>query len=260
MIIKDRIVAAFGARAILREMVARKFRAKYSRALLGIWWAVATPLILAFSIDIIFTHVFKVDIHNFTLFVLSGIIPWLFFSNTVMDVTNSFTADSALLKQGIFLREFTPISCVLANFLSFLIGVVFLLPIFLVSKPQVIKVLPFLLLIFILHLGFITGLGMLLSTLNAFHDDLVHFFSVGLMLWFWITPVFYTLEMLNFPYRWICLFNPLTYYAILYRQVLYEGVIPSCNLVFISFLISVVFFIGGYRFFIRKEAELFKKL
>ena len=259
MITKDRIVKAFRARAILKEMVVRKFKAKYSRAMFGLWWVIATPLILTFSIDIIFTHVFKVDIHNFTLFVLSGIIPWLFFTNTIADVTNSFIVDSAILKQGIFSREFIPISCVLANFLSFLIGIIFLLPLFFIANPRIIKVLPFLILIFILHLVFIAGLGLIFSTLNAFYDDLTHFLSVGLMLWFWITPVFYSLRMLTFPYRWLCLFNPLTYYVILYRQVLYEGVAPPLGLICISFLISAVFFAGGYCFFIKREPELFKK-
>ena len=260
MIVKNRIIKAFQTRAILKGMTVKKFRAKYSGAMLGVWWAVATPLILAFSINIIFTHVFKVEIPNFTLFVLSGIIPWLFFSNTIMEMTGSFAANSAILKQGIFPREFIPVSCVFANFLSFLIGIIFLLPLFFIANPRIIKVLPFLILIFILHSVFLVGLGMIFSALNAFYDDLTHFLSVGLMLWFWITPVFYSLQMLNFPYRWICLFNPLTYYVALYRQVLYEGIVPSFNLIGISFLISVVFFIGGYRFFIKREPELFKKL
>lgn len=260
MIIQDRIITAFQTRAILKEMVVRKFRAKYSKAMFGFWWAVVTPLILTFSIDIIFTHVFKVNIPNFTLFVLSGIIPWLFFSNTVIDVTNSFAADSAILKQGIFSREFIPISCVIANFLSFLIGVTFLLPLFLIAKPQIAKALPFLLLVFVLHLVFLTGLGLIFATINAFHDDLMHFLSVGLMLWFWVTPVFYSLQMLDFPYRWICLLNPLTYYIVLYRQVLYDGRIPSLEFFSIASFISIIFFIGGYRFFIKREQELFKKL
>ena len=260
MIVKSRIIKAFRMRAILKGMTVKKFKDKYSRAMFGLWWAVATPLILAFSINIIFTHVFKVDIPNFTLFVLSGIIPWLFFSNTVMDVTNSFTADSAILKQGIFPREFIPVSCVFANSLSFLIGIIFLLPVFLIANPQIIKVLPIFVLVFILHLIFLLGLGMIFSTLNVFSDDLAHFLSVGLMLWFWVTPVFYSLQMLKFPYRWICLLNPLTYYVMLYRQVLYEGNIPSLQLMLISFLISGGFFIGGYYFFIKKEAALFKKL
>ena len=260
MSVKSRIIKAFQARTILKGMTVKKFRAKYSGAMFGVWWAVVTPLILAFSINIIFTHIFKVEIPNFTLFVLSGIIPWLFFSNTVMEMTGSFAADSAILKQGIFPREFIPVSCVLANFLSFLIGIIFLLPLFLIANFQIIKVLPFLILIFIFHSVFLIGLGMIFSALNAFHDDLMHFLSVGLMLWFWITPVFYSLEMLSFPYRWICLFNPLTYYVTLYRQVLYEGVMPSFNAIGIAFLISVLFFIGGYWFFIKREPELFKKI
>jgi len=260
MIFKGRIIKVFRAKAILKAMVVRKFKAKYSGAIFGLWWAVATPLILAFSINIIFTHVFKVEIPSFTLFVLSGIIPWLFFANTVTEVTNSFAADSAILKQGIFPREFTPASCVFANSLSFIIGIIFLLPLFLIANPQAIKVLPILVLIFILHLVFLLGLGMIFSALNAFSNDLMHFLSVGLMLWFWITPVFYSLQMLKFPYRWICLFNPLTYYVMLYRQILYDGSVPSLQLILLSSLISIIFFVGGYWFFIKREPALFKKI
>jgi len=260
MSIKTRAIRPFSARAICKGLIIKKFKTRYSGAIFGLGWAVITPLILAFSIDIIFTHVFKVDVPNFTLFVLSGIIPWLFFANTVMDVTNSFSADSALLQQGVFPREFIPISCVFANFLSFLIGIICLLPIFLIAKPQIIKVLPFLILIFILHLGFLIGLGMIFSTLNAFSSDLMHFLSVGLMLWFWVTPVFYSFQMLAFPYRWFCLLNPMTYYTTLYRQVLFDGIIPSFNIIYAAFLISIAVFFGGYEFFIKRESELFKKL
>ena len=258
--IKQRAIRLFQARVICKSLIVKKFKTRYSGAIFGPWWAVATPLILAFSIDIIFSHIFKIDVPNFTLFALSGIIPWLFFQNTVMDVTNSFTADAAILQQGIFPREFIPISCVGANFLSFLIGLIFLLPFFLFSKPQVAKVLPFLIVIFILHLVFIIGIGLFFSTLNVFSNDLTHFLSVGLMLWFWMTPVFYSYKMMAFPYRWICLLNPLTYYTTLYRQVLYDGVVPSFDLLYASFWISVGVFAGGYEFFIKRESELLKKL
>jgi len=65
---------------------------------------------------------------------------------------------------------------------------------------------------------------------------------------------------LNFPYRWMCLLNPLTYYIVLYRQVLYDGRVPSLEFLSIAFLISIISFIGGYWFFIKREPELFKKL
>lgn len=260
MFIKERIRKLFQKRDILKRMVINKFRGRYSGTIFGLWWTVVTPLILAFSINFIFTHVFKVDIPHFTLFVLSGIIPWLFFSNAINEATVSFSVDSAILKQGIFPREFVPISFILANFLSFIIGIIFLLPFFIIANPHIIMVLPLLVLVFILHLTFILGLGMIFSTFNVFFKDLMHFLSVGLMLWFWITPVFYPLAMLRFPYRWICLLNPLTYYTVLYRQVLYNGDIPSFKIVFISLLISIVFFLGGYRFFIKREQMLFKEV
>jgi len=120
-------------------MSVKQFKVKYSGSMLGIWWAIIIPLILAASINFVFTYVFKIGIGNFTLFVLSGIIPWLFFSNTVFEVTNSFIANSSVLRQAVLPPEIIPISCVVANSLSFLIGFIVLLPIFIFSKPVVIK-------------------------------------------------------------------------------------------------------------------------
>ncbi len=76
---KERIKDIYRYRHTLWDMASSQFKAKYAGSKLGIWWAVVTPLILAVCINLIFTAAFRVDIPNYTLFVLAGIIPWLFF-------------------------------------------------------------------------------------------------------------------------------------------------------------------------------------
>ncbi len=257
---KERIKNIYRHRRVLWDMAASQFKAKYAGSKLGIWWAVVTPIILGVCIGLIFTVVFKIDIPNYTLFVLAGIIPWLFFTNALWEAINSFVANSSVLKQGIFPREFIPISSVLSNLLNFFIGFVFLLPLFIILNLGVMRHLLLLFLIIILHFLFIVGLGLLLSSVNVFFRDLTHFLSIGFMIWFWITPVFYSLEMLPFPFRWVCLLNPMTYYVISYRQILFQAKPPSLPTIFISFLISLVFLIMGYLFFLKKEPALLKRI
>lgn len=247
-------------KSVLWDMSVKQLKVKYSGSMFGFWWAVITPFLLAGSINLIFTKGFKVGILNFTLFVLAGIIPWLFFSASLNEAMNSFIANSAVLKQTTIPRELIPFSCLMANFLNFLIGFLCVLPFFIFIKFKVITVLPFLILILIFYFFFIVGLGMFFSVINVFFRDLFHFLSIGLMLWFWITPIFYHLEMLNFPYRWICLFNPVTYYIVSYQKILFEGVLPSAGTLLLVFLISIVSFIGGYTFFLKKEQNLLKMI
>ena len=247
-------------RNILKELTVKNLKTKYSGSMLGIWWAIITPLILAISINFVFRIVFKIGIRNFALFALSGILPWMFFSNTLFEATNSFVVNSRLLKQTIFPYEFLPLSSILSNFFNFLIGFFILLPLFIIFNNKVLLMLPFLILILPLYLLFLVGLGFLLSVSNVFLRDISYFLSTGLMIWFWITPVFYPIEFLKFPYRWICFLNPLTYYIISYQKVLFKGEPLSFFDIFIMLFISLSFFIGGYSFFIEKEKLLLKRI
>jgi len=66
--------------------------------------------------------------------------------------------------------------------------------------------------------------------------------------------------MLSFPYRWICIFNPSTYYVILYQRILFEAEIPSVSLLAISFLIGLAALFIGYFIFLKREPELLKRV
>ena len=235
-------------------MTSSQFKAKYAGSILGFWWAVITPIILAASINLIFTAVFQVKIPNYTLFVLSAMIPWIFFSNALTEATNSFLANASLLKQGRFLREFIPISSILGNLLNFFVGFIFLLPLFIVFNFKIILFIPLLIVVIILHSIFLIGLGVLFSSLNVFIRDLNHFLSVGMMIWFWVTPVFYSFDMIPFPFKWICIINPVSHYIVLYRSILYEGKVPGFMSLVLVLFISLLSFFIGYILFLKKES------
>lgn len=260
MLFAKRVLKIYLSRDLLWDMSIRQLKTKYSGSKLGIWWAVITPLILALSINFIFTRIFKINIPNYTLFVLSGMIPWIFFSNTLTEATNSFIVNRAILKQAIFPRELIPLSLVLANFLNFFIGFVIMLPLFIIFKFEVITVLLFLIFPLSSYLIFIAGLSLIFSCWNVFYKDLSHFLSIGLMIWFWITPIFYSLDMLPFSYRWICLLNPMSYYVIIYRQILFKAEVVPLSFLSFSFLIGLAAFFIGYFIFLKKETELLKRI
>lgn len=257
---KERIKKLYLYRWTLWDMALRQLKLKYAGSKLGIWWAIVIPLILALSINFIFTTAFKVTTPNYTLFILAGIIPWFFFTNALTETTDSFLVNAPVLKQSLLPPEFVPIANILANLLNFLIGLLFLLPLFIVLNFKVIRLLPLLFLVIILHFLFVVGLGFLFSITNVFFRDLSHFLSIAFMVWFWITPIFYSLDTLPFPLRWLCLFNPMSYYIILYQNILFEAKIPSFSTMMFSLILAMISLIGGSIFFIKKESMLLKRI
>lgn len=258
--LEKRIRDLYRYRKVLWDMSAAQLKTKYAGSKLGIWWAVITPLLLALCINVIFTGAFKVAIPHYTLFVLAGIIPWLFFNAALAEATTSFITSSSVTKQTLFPRELIPFSSVISNLFNFLIGFVFLLPIFIFFDVRVVYGLATFVLIVVLHFFFVVGAGLLFACANVFVRDLSHFLSIGFMLWFWITPIFYSLDMIPFPFRWVCLFNPMTYYVVSYRQVLFEAKNPSLLTLIILFSLSIVFFLLGYLFFLKTEKMLLKRI
>jgi lipopolysaccharide transport system permease protein len=256
----ERVHKVYLSLDILWNMSVQQLRAKYAGSKLGIWWAVILPLLLAVSINFIFNIVFKIDIPNYTFFVLAGLIPWTFSMNALGEVTNSFTVNSPLLKQAIFPKEFIPLSSILSNLLSFLIGLSFLLVLFVIFNPKILILLPMLFLVILLNSLFIVGLGLFFSVCNMFFKDLSHFLTIGFTAWFWITPVFYSLKMVDFPYRWVCLLNPMTYYVVSYQKILFEASSPGASNMSNAFLLSIVSVSLGYLFFVKKEAALLKNI
>lgn len=250
----------YSCRNILWDLALAQLKSKYAGSFLGIWWAVVTPVILAASISFVFSLVFKIKTERYGIFVLSGIMPWFFLNSALSETTNSFIANASLLRQAVFPRELIPISTVLANLLNSLIGLIFLMPLFVIYNFKIILFLPWLILALPLYFLFVLGLGFLFSSINIFHRDFSHFLSAIFMIWFWVTPVFYSIDSVPLPYQWVFLINPVTYFINLYQLILFKGSNPSFLNMAAVFLLSFCSLAAGYGFFLKKESLLLKRI
>jgi len=260
MNLRKRIKRIFSARYILWNMIAKELKAKYVSSVLGVWWAVITPLLIMVVITFVFTKVINISIENFPLFSLAGIMPWFFLTLALTDSTLSLIQKSKLLKQFTFPSEFIPISSILANFINFLIGLLFMLPVFIFFNRDVLSVLRYLPLVLLLHLLFTVGVGVMLSCVSVFLRDISHVLGVILMFWFWVTPVFYSIDMVPEAYRWVCNLNPMTIYIEFYRSILFRANALDLNTIFIASGVSVLVFLIGYIIFIKCESSFIKRV
>lgn len=247
-------------RHIVRSMVIKNLKDKYVGSFLGIFWAVINPILIMVVITFVFTKIVNSGIKNFPLFVLSGLLPWFFFINSISESVDSIKQNADILKQFIIPREIIPISVVIANFVNFLLGFVVILPIFILFNREISRYLCFLPLIAILHFSFTLGLSMLFSIVNIYIKDLSQLLNVGIMFWFWVTPVFYSLEMVPDNYRWIILINPATCFIVIYRKIIYYGVFCTAYMWLSAFVLALISIVIGYSLFIKKESEILKRI
>jgi ABC-type polysaccharide/polyol phosphate export permease len=257
---KGMIQSIFHSRRALWSLSIAQLKSRYSGTALGFFWAVINPLLMMFAITFVFTQVFKTEKEHYSFFILSGIIPWMFFSNTLSEATISILNQQNIMRQFNFPVAVLPLASVGANFLNFLIGWIALYPLFVLFNPKILILAYLLPLIFFLQLCFVTGFGLALSVLNVFFRDIGQLLNVVLMFWFWVTPVFYSLEMVPVQFLWIYRMNPVTPYIVFYQKIIFEGAIPGPAIFVQVFMYALASVCLGMALFVKFEPGVLKKI
>jgi len=257
----NRVKKIISEKQIIKSMTMKNLEEKYIGSSLGILWAIINPLLIMLAIAFVFNNIMKTEIKNTPLFMLSALLPWFFFSNSISEATNSMRSNIGVLSQFVMARETIPLSITFANFINFLFGFVVILPLFIIFNVVVVKCLGLLLILLALHFIFTLGICLLFSIINVYFRDLSQILNVGLMFFFWVTPVFYSLEMIPEAYRNVIMIaNPMTCYAVLYRSLLYYGSGGEAYIWLLAVIFALISVIGGYVLFTKKETEILKYL
>jgi ABC-2 type transport system permease protein len=239
----------------LWAMTEKEIKARYKRAVFGFLWVVLNPVLQMIIIGLIFS--FFIKIPNYFLFLLVGLLPWQFFSISLSKATPSIVYERSLLQKAKFPIETIPISLILANFFNMTVSLVILF--FLLGFlnklmfPQILLVVPAL----IWLLAFTIGLSLLTASLQVRFRDINFFVQTLLILWFYATPVLYTLSLIPKTLYPLFAINPLTsIFEIMHLSLLGQGVVNN-QIVFLNLSTSVlVTFVGifiykrKYKFFV----------
>src|SRR3989338_7000157 len=155
----DRLKKIIAQRQIIKGMVIKNLKEKYVGSTLGISWAIINPVLIMFVVNFVFIQIMKTEIKHFPLFILSVLLPWFFFINSICESATSMRQNINMLSQFIIPREIIPLSVTLANFINFLFGFTVMLPLFIIFNPGIIKYLFLLPLIMFLHFCFTFGIS-----------------------------------------------------------------------------------------------------
>lgn len=238
---------------LIKQLVGRDFKTKYKRSVLGMAWSFLNPLLTMVVQYVVFSTLFKSDIPNYAVYLLTGIVFMNFFSEAVSMGMTSITGNASLIKKVYMPKYIYPVSRVISSLVNFVIA---LIPLLLVMLFNGLWPRPALLLLvfdILCLLGFITGMGLLLTTAMTFFQDTQFLWGVVSMMWMYLTPVFYPENIIPANLLTFYHMNPMYQYITFARICIIDGVSPAPAAYLWCLISSLAVFVLGVVVFKKNQ-------
>lgn len=243
-------------RQLTWEMTRREIADRYAGQMLGAIWAVAHPLALMAVYVFVFAFVFRIKIGgtaelplDYTTYILSGLIPWMAFQESMNKGTTAILANANLVKQVVFPIEVLPVKTVFASFSTQIVATAGLAAYVFATHGRLLWTYGLLPVLFLFQALAMIGVAYVFSAVSVYFRDLKDFVQVFCVAGMYVMPVFYLPSMVPELFRPLLYFNPFSYLAWCYQDACYFGRLEHAWAwpVFCGGSLGV--FYGGYRVF-----------
>ena len=238
-------------RDMLLYLVLRDIKARYTQSVLGIGWAVLQPLFLMIVFTVIFGKLVKINTNgmDYAVFSYTALVPWAYFSNSLMLSTGSLIQNSNLLSKVFFPRIVLPMSTVLSTLVDFFIA--FILVIVLMIWYQVTPTLwvLFLPVLLLLMVVLSVSLGSLFTALAIQYRDVRHGISFLVQGMMYASPVVYPVSIIPDKYRLIYGLNPMAGVIEGFRAALLGATPMPWDLIIVGTIVTLVLAVIGLTYF-----------
>lgn len=271
-------------RYLLYQFVLRDLKVRYKNSALGFLWSLFNPLLQVATITIVVKYIMRVDIPNYSAYLLVAFLPWQYVLNGLLDSSDVLIHNRDMIKKVPFPREILPLSCVASNLIHFLLAmiifVVYVLVywIFFHGSPVMVTFIMFPVLV-IMQTILVAGIALFVCSVNAFFEDTKYILQALLNIGFYLTPIMYPVELVQnkLPENMQWLFklymlNPFASLMDAYRKLLlppFEGHVAGSMVTSLPFswsnfalccFICVAVGILGYMYFIKKKDYFAERL
>ncbi|ADK86656.1 ABC-2 type transporter [Desulfarculus baarsii DSM 2075] len=236
-------------RALVWALTGRELKGRYRGSVLGFLWTFLNPLLLLLVYSLVFSVYFRVEMEHYSVFMFTGLLPWIFFSQSLLDGAGAVVDAGSLVTKVTFPMQVLPANRVLVNFVNFLLSLPVLVVFLLASGKGLSWHWALFPAVALAHLLFTFSLALVLCTACVFLRDTRHILGNLITLWFFLTPILYPLSSVPAQFRWLALFNPATIFTMAYQDICFWGRQPRWDLLGLMVLISLVFLAVGIRIF-----------
>ncbi|MAW33851.1 MAG: ABC transporter permease [Proteobacteria bacterium] len=231
---------------LITVLVQKELKVRYKSSMLGYFWALANPFAFALVYWVAFKLVMRVQMENYTMYLLTGLFPWLWLSIGINRATQSYIDNAMLIKKIAITRAIIPLTNVVQEMVHF----IFALPVFIVflivADNMSIHIswvwqIP---LMVILQFFFVYPMALVFALTNVYVRDISYVVGIGFSLLFFITPMVYPITMVPEAYRFYFELNPIHALMSCWRGVFLEGSLPIQNLLYCVVFCAITGFIS----------------
>lgn len=255
----DRISRAAQLRDSVWRLVSMELAARHRGSALGWLWALGPPLLMLAATYFVFTRVLPLDIPDYPVFLLVGILAWTLFARGVSDGSTALESRRELVLRPGFATQLLPASAVLVALVDYVLA----LPVLVVALALTTGVhatwvlLPIVLAV---QLVLCAGIALLLSPLQIFARDVRQVVALAVSVGFWLTPVFYERKQVPEEISWLYDLNPMGHLLEAQRELLIAGTVPQPLPLVLVTLASAALLAVGYAVFLRLRDALPERL
>jgi lipopolysaccharide transport system permease protein len=201
-------VSTFSWRQV-QTLTSASIRSRYRNTFAGLLWVILNPVLMFSAQSFAFKYILKINVENYPLFLLTGLLPWIFFSSSISMGTTIIVSNARLYKSFPIHPLVSLTSTLIDNLINFVIAfVVILVPVFFLT-PNADRALLLLLPFPLISLFIATiACSLILATLQVFLHDVKFIVDFVMSVAFYVTPIFYPTRFVDPQFRWIIDFNP----------------------------------------------------
>jgi ABC-2 type transport system permease protein len=242
-------------RELIWALAIKELKIRYKRSVLGFLWALLNPALLMLVLTFVFSTVLRTNIPHYAIFLLSALLPWTFFSQCLSYAVEAVVGNGDLIKKVAVPKLVFPVAALVSNMINLLLSIIPLALIVLVMRHPFYWTWIYLPVPLLALSIFTLGASFLFATANVYYRDVAHIVQILLQVWFYVTPIIYTLDIFPARYRWVFKLNPLIYVLNGFRLAVYNGQLPRLQSILASFVCGFVCLIVGFGIFRKFQSE-----
>lgn len=257
----ERLREIYEYRYTIVGLVKRDLRGRYKGSALGFLWNLVVPVCQILVYIMVFTQVMRYNVPNYYLFLVVAMMPWLTFTECMMQGAGSIVGQSALVSKIYFPNEIIPLSTVIARFINlFLTSIIIFILIFAGGFGVNVEALVYLPLVVVIEFVMALGITLILAALTVYFRDLQYIVQVALMAGVWVTPVLFEPSMVEGFLASLLNINPLSPIIMAYRSILFYQQIPELSGLWCAAIFAIVQLVIAEIIFRKLEPEFAEQI
>lgn len=248
-------------REMVFSLIKRDLRGRYKGSALGFLWTFLNPLFQLIVYSFVFGTVMGAAYPKYYLYLFVALIPWLFFSTSLVGGAGCIYAQKDLVNKIYFPREVLPIAYVTCQLINMLLSLLVLFAVLLITRHGMnFKALCYLPIVIIVEYMLALGFTFIVSSVTVFLRDIQYVLNIIVMAWQFLSPVMYGLDRIPERYRGIFLLNPMASVLLAYRDILYEKKSPALLTLTLACVLGLILLVVGFFVFEKLKRHFSEEL